>query len=245
MQVQKKDKDGKPMVDASGNPLMEEGPANLDPTELAKQVDEMKAKQAEMERTSIAQIERANRAEALLQSYVQGNGGSPAPQAPAYNPYGGSGIDPSKLITEPDKVLDAVRKSAVDEAVKVMEKRYREAEGMKAQMETIRNSFYKDNPDLTGFEKIVGFAEEEMRLQYPNTQYIQLLPIIATKARAEVVALKNKFAGPGGQPPVLLENGGRQVLPPPPAPEGPKKTEGEQFSDYMEERKAMLSKTRT
>lgn len=248
MKVQKKDKDGKPMFDDKGQPVMEEGTPGLDPTDMAKKMDEITAKQAELEKNVVAQTERANRAEALLQSYVQGGGNNPNPsnQPPApENPYARAGIDPSKLITEPEKVLGQVIQTAVSEATKIMEKRYHEAESMKAQMEGIRTKFYKDNPDLVGFEKIVGFAEEGMRVQYPNTPYVQLLTLIATEARKEVVALKAKFGGgSGGNPPLSLENGGGSNQPPPPNPDPNKKSEGDEFKDYMDGRKAHLTKTR-
>ena len=240
--VQKKDKDGKPVFDDKGSPVMEEGQPNLDPAEVARQMKELQDKTAELQKNYLAQTERANRAEALLQSYVKG--GAPAPGAngsgaPAGDPYAGGGIDPSQLVTEPGKVLGAVVKQAVSEAVQIMEKRYMEAEKMKMQSEGIRSKFYKDNADLVGFEKLVGFAEDEVRVSYPNVPYLELIPMIAQKARAEVVALKAKFGGGGGgQPPLGLENGGGQPAGGgAPAPAGQPSDE-EEFAAYMKERAA-------
>lgn len=240
MQVQKKDKDGRPMFDDKGQAIMEEGNANPDPNETARKFTELEKRLTEADGKLMATVERANRAESLLESYIR-TGKPDNNQPPANNGTPGT-IDVSRLVTEPDKVLGQVITTAVDQAVKIMEKRYLEAEGMKRESEGIRANFYKTNTDLVGFEKIVGLVEQEYRMRFPSTPYSSLLPEIAKAARAEVLDMKNRLNPGGGNPPLSLENGGG----------APRKlgeneapvivSEENDFASYMDERNKVRSK---
>ena len=211
---------------------------------LAKENEELKKRNGSLESELLARTERANRAEALLQSYTQGNPAAPpAVSAAPANPYGGAGIDVSRLITEPQAVLDQVVKVAVDQSTKIMEKRYWEAEQLRNQRESIRVSFFKENPDLVGFEKIVGIVEDEMRLKYPNVPYLQLIPDIANAARKEILALRTRLGGAPKEEPLGLENGKLGARDGnPPAPEPKVLTEAEENAAYLKERAEVRNK---
>lgn len=244
MQVQKKDKDGNPIFDKEGKPVMEEGAASPDPNETAKKLEALEKRQAEVDGKLMAANERASRAEALLESYIKTGAPAGGALAAAASDFTAGTIDATRLITEPEKVLAQVKSAAVSEAVKIMEKRYREAEGMKVESENVRTSFYKTNPDLVGFERIVGQVEQEYRMRFPNTVYSQLLPEIAKAARAEVLDMQKRL-NPGGRNelPLGLENGGG-------ASRGgsgggkeePPISEEADFASYMKERNEVRTK---
>jgi len=198
----------------------------------AKELEEVKKKLQEKETNLIAQIEKSNRLEALMQTYAS-SAPVPIQQRQDASPYASMGIDPAMLLQKPEEVLGKVVQYSVNEATRIMEQRYREAELMKEQLRRMRDSFYKDNPELVGFEKIVGIVENDLRLQFPNVPYTNLISEIANKAKTEVSSLKTRFGNSSVTDPLALEaSGGNRN---PAAAEPP--LEKDDFSEYMNSRR--------
>lgn len=61
----------------------------------------------------------------------------------------------------------------------------------------IREAFYRDNPDLTGHEALVGDVASILEAENPDLSWDLLLPMIAARARSEI---KTQEAGSTSTP---------------------------------------------
>lgn len=74
-------------------------------------------------------------------------------------------------------------------------------EGITQATQQIRNAFYTANPDLKGFENVVGYMSNYYERMYPNAPKEQLMPMIAQASRNQIGELKKQLGySPKTQP---------------------------------------------
>lgn len=161
-----------------------------------KSVEELMKAYEEAEKKITELAERAKRAEELLEVYnttsysnsVANNILRQQGQQENEDYY-------SKILDNPKEVFEKFSKELEQRILnKIQEERIKQLQAIQ-----IYESFYSKNPDLKGFEPIVGYFADLVQRQYPNESLDKVLEIIADKAR-KYIAEKRLTGSVSGQP---------------------------------------------
>lgn len=216
-------KDGKPELDAEGKQIMEETEQEII-ARLTKAVEDSN-KAGETRDAEFKRLQALNKQLVERVSGMDVRGTVPA--------GAGGEADFSQLdfVNDPNAAVKAVVQAVVSNVQRTMQV----SETARTRQEQLRAKFYKDNPDLVGFEDIV--AVQAHKVDSEGTFNGDVEGAFAEAAKRSRAWLKEKGFAPkdgGNQPPVILPGSGDPKDKPAPASKGTETyDEGKEQADAL------------